>query len=106
MSTEIDWPAAMTMQMSAEYNAPFWENEDADITAYGHWDRDKLIEKIREYDQYLSGEEPIGDYSDANLQMRYRWVVPEGDLEDETLRLRYVDEGTAGAFAVTTVVRF
>jgi hypothetical protein len=98
---KIDWKSVMTMQMDQHYVAPFWEDEDARITAYGHWDEEELAIEVQKYDEFCCCE-PCALHPASDI--KHKWVLPVGEPDtNEEGELRLVDEGTPGAIPVTTI---
>ena len=79
---------------------PFVEDEDCNITGYGHQDKAEFARLVNEYDAVCGNEMPGGEeYDDSDVA--HDWVVLNGD--GESLRYRDVSESTPGAFPVTTM---
>lgn len=78
---------------------PFIEDENANITGYGHQDRASFAEEINRYDSHL--DETFDDEAGWTADdISHGWVsIDPGD--QETLRL--ATENTYGAIPVTTL---
>lgn len=91
-----DWAAALTTEYGDGVPTfPFVEDENANITGFGHQDRIAFAAEVNRYDEVTAGEESDWTGEDIN----HAWVFPEPDGE----RLRVVTSTTVGAIPVTTL---
>lgn len=98
----IDWSIELTMQWGDGHTFPFVEDENANITGYGHRDRDWFAAQVNRYDAVCNGgpfpesEQWTADYID------HKWAVPDHDPNGEWI-LRPCALGTPGAVPITTL---
>lgn len=87
------------MQMTEDYRAPFWESEQACITAYGHVDKAELARQVQEYDRHVGAD-------DTDLvpveSIQHVWLRMEDPTDEESLMHRCQPEDP-GAFPATTI---
>lgn len=77
---------------------PFVEDEDGNLTGYGHQDKTVFAESVATYDESM-GWEPEGVGTSAD-DVTHQWVRFQ-DGSDELLQ--ECDQADAGAFPVTAV---
>lgn len=115
MKTEelTDW---FTTQWDDSTTFPFVEDENCNITGYGHQDKAMFAAEVNRYDEVCNGEPwPEGDEWTADY-IGHRWAVmdPDGDrfwvnvpASDERvehlLPPGIVTAATPGAFPITTL---
>lgn len=80
---------------------PFVEDENCNITGYGHQDKAKFADEVNRYDRVCSdgiANRPLNDEDEWTAEhISHVWVVIGEDGES----LRRADETTPGAFPVT-----
>ena len=89
-----------TSYWDTDHTFPFYEDENADITGYGHQDKDEFAAAVNEYDR-LCNEGcafPDDEQWDAD-DIGHGWAVV--DFEREVLTL--CDAATPGAVPITTL---
>ena len=89
-----------TMHYDADNTFPFYEDENADITGYGHQDPDEFAAEVNRYDTLCNGEPHPLDEQWSGEHVAHRWAVID-DADDEMLHV--VPQGTPGAFPITTL---
>lgn len=78
---------------------PFIEDENGNITGYGHQDKATFAAEINRYDEYCNGG-PIQNYEQwEESYISHQWVVVDASVE---LLISAFPEDT-GAFPVTTL---
>lgn len=77
----------------------FVEDENAQITGWGHQDKDAFAAELNRYEQVAGGWEYNADEAWTADDIDHKWVVANDD--GETVRVCSSD--TPGAFPVTTV---
>ena len=87
-----------TMWLDNAHWLPFIEHESADITGPGWQDPEVFAAMVNAYDRKCGWESE----TTAN-DVTHKYVVVAGKVEDESLRLYPVPEGTPGAVPVTTI---
>ena len=96
---QVDWQEALSMRWTDDTWYPFVEDEDANITGYGHQDKAAFAAAVNAYDADCNGG-PIPDADQWTPdQFEHKWVTPDESGE----RLKAVPEGTPGAIPVTTL---
>lgn len=100
----------LSMQWDAETKFPFAENEDANITGYGHQDKAQFAAEINRYDKVCNGgewDEPGWEATDIGHKYAVRiseelctaWLP----LDDPHVQDEPVGPDTPGAFPITTL---
>lgn len=78
---------------------PFTEDENGNITGYGHQDKAKFVAEIERYDEYCN-DEPIKSYEQwKESDISHQWVVV--DANGELFIPAFPED--AGAIPVTTL---
>jgi hypothetical protein len=97
--TENDWQSLLSMVWTGDTTYPFMEDENANITGYGHQDKAAFASAVNAYDEDCNGG-PIPEEDQWSADsIAHQWVLPDADDE----RLHPVVEGTPDAIAVTTL---
>lgn len=96
-TTETDW----TMQLSEGGEVyPFVESDNADITGLGHQDKAEFAAAVNRYDAECNGDDWVDEADPWTADyVGHAWVLVDRAAET----LYWVDEGTPGATAVTTL---
>lgn len=84
---------------SDEVTYPFVEDENANVTGYGHQDKAAFAEALNAYDIACNGEPFSEDDLHTAGDVAHLWVIDDADHE----RLTVVQAETPGAEPVTTV---
>lgn len=94
-----DWQGLLSMRWTGDTTYPFVEDENANITGYGHQDKGAFAAAVNAYDEDCNGG-PIPEEDQWTADsIAHQWVRPDDDGE----RLRPVAEGTPDAIPVTTL---
>jgi hypothetical protein len=95
-----------TTQWDETTSFPFIEDENANITGYGHQDPDAFAAEVNRYDEVCNDGAPFSeDEQWSGAHVGHRWAVLDQDGE----RLWTEHEGqpvtasTPGAFPITTL---
>lgn len=87
----------MSLDVGAEGGAfPFCEDEDANLTGYGHQDRATFAAEVMRFDIEVGGFD-AAELPDWTDDIAHRWVTIDGEM------LTICPEGTPGAISVTTL---
>lgn len=86
---------------------PFVESENAQIMAYGHWDKEDFANLVLEYDESCN---PGGAEKHAPEDIEHRWAVhivsPHGGDEDGWyVSWGGIEESTPKSFPMTIICR-
>lgn len=100
-TTAFDWATDLTTDWTEGVpKFPFVEDENANITGYGHQDKATFAAELNRYDAVTSGDElPEDEIGWTADDIAHNWVVPNDD--NETLRV--VTSTTVCAIPVTTL---
>lgn len=93
--------ADLTMQWDEDNTFPFVEDENANITGYGHQDPAAFAAEVNRYDKITSGEAYPEDERWGAEHIGHRWAVANPD--GESLTVKNVTAETPGAFPITTL---
>lgn len=99
MSETNTLPSEWTMRYDDEHVFPFVDDENGNITGYGHQDRAAFAAAINEYDALCSGFEVLEGDTWTAADVVHRWVAVDADGE----RLRPCGPGTPDAIPVTAL---
>lgn len=99
--TEGQWREALTSDMGDDGTYPFAEDDNCNITGYGHQDPATFAEHVNRFDITVGGVDPDDATFDAG-DVVHRWVESIVDEHGQDW-CRAVPEGTPGAFPVTTL---
>lgn len=95
----IDWPADLTTRLE-ELTFPFTEDEDANLTGYGHQDKAEFADHVNRYDAALAGvDEVVEDDRFEADHITHLWVTHNDLTEAFTI----ATPDTPGAIPVTTL---
>ena len=95
-----DLREAFSTQYDDEHLFPFVEDENCNITGYGHQDKAEFAAAINRYDEVCNGEPyPEDEQFDASF-IGHAWVTIDPS-DDE--RLHVCTAGAEGAIPVTTM---
>ena len=98
MSETETLPSEWTTQHDDEYAFPFVEDENGNVTGYGHQDRAAFAAAINEYDAVCGLDVPEDErWTDEHIG--HTWVTFDADRET----LHPSQEGAPGAIPVTTL---
>lgn len=95
----VDWQDALSMKWTGNTTFPFVEDENANITGYGHQDKAAFAAAVNAYDADCNGGPIPEDDQWTADSIAHVWALPDADGE----RLHPVAEGTPGAIAVTAL---
>lgn len=96
VANPIDW----TMEYAEGVPVfPFVEDENCNITGYGHQDPEAFAAEVNRYDEVANGYAADEDDLWTADDISHHWVLVEKDGE----RLRPVAEGTPDAIPVTAL---
>lgn len=99
--TTIELPFELTMEYAEGVPTfPFVEDENCNITGYGHQDKAAFAAEVNRYDVVASGE-PLPDWTHkwSAVDITHHWVT----LQTARELLLPVPEDTEGAIPVTTL---
>lgn len=99
--TAIDWSTDLTTQLEEGGETyPFTEDENGNVTGYGHQDKAAFAAAINRYDEEATGE-PLADPDDAweADDINHQWVT----FDDRTELFTVATQDAPGAFAITTL---
>lgn len=89
----------MTTKLDSIHTFPFIEDEQANITGYGHQDKTVFVQKVNEYDE-ICADEIIPDIDKFSAdQIRHKWVTIDANNE----RFTECNADTPGSIPVTTL---
>lgn len=88
-----------SMQYDADNWFPFVEDENCNITGYGHQDKAEFAAAINRYDEVCSGESYPEDEQWDEGSIGHGWVTVDADGE----RLHPCPKDTEGAIPVTSM---
>ncbi|WP_418061748.1 hypothetical protein [Pimelobacter simplex] len=101
MPDQIDWKTALTLDFAEGVPTfPFTEDENCNITGYGHQDKATFAAEVNRYDQAADPDGYSPEDAWAADDIAHQWVV-QHPTDDE--RLVPVSEGTEGAVPVTAL---
>lgn len=92
-------PSWFETRYDDEHWFPFVEDENCNITGYGHRNRADFAAAVNAYDAVCMGEPIAEDDQWQPDVIGHAWVLVDADGE----RLNHVAEGTPGAVPVTTL---
>lgn len=99
-TAEFNWATDLTMDYAEGVERfPFTEDENGNITGYGHQDKATFAAEVNRYDEAANGYPLDEDDQWTADHVYHDWVLLNED--DETLRA--VTSTTAGAIPVTTL---
>ena len=97
----IDWPTGLTMQGAVGGEIfPFVEDENCNVTGYGHQDKNAFAEALNRYDEEATGETLAENDRWTADDITHTWAV-EDPTDDE--RLIPTHPTTPGAMPLTTL---
>lgn len=104
MSARIDWAAEFTTDMGVDGVFPFVEDEQANITGFGHQSRAVFAAAVNRYDELGNGA-PLADEDQWTADdITHRWAKPLQDVNaGDDWRLMSVPKGAPDAIPVTTL---
>jgi len=98
-----DWKKELRMPMTVEF--PFVEDENCNITGYGHQDKRQFARYLTAYDFLVGGIDPdyVGHWTEHDV--KHQWVVPDPEDDERLVRVPFgVDSvDVPDAIPVTTV---
>lgn len=100
-ATTIDLQAELTLRYDDEHTFPFVEDENANITGYGHQDKAAFADQVNRYDEVCGGGVDPEDRWTAE-DITHLWAELR-EHADGDWRLHKVPAGTPGAVPVTTL---
>lgn len=94
-----------TTLWDANTAVPFIEDENCNITGYGHRDKELFAEQVNAYDTLCNGEPDAEAEQWTADDIGHRWAVMDGNEERFWVRLdgEPVTADTPGAFPITTL---
>jgi len=99
MSTEItDWVMRWDSQSEP---FPFFEDENANITGYGHQDKARFAAEINRYDALCNGKSMADDEQWTEHDITHKWVVERGEYLATEVDGEPVNAATPGAIPIT-----
>jgi len=98
--TVVD-PGSFTLVYDAAHTFPFCEDEDGNITGYGHQDAAEFAQQVNLYDTLANGTQASDDDLWQADDVGYSWVLLHED--NERLIVAGVTSETPGAFEVMTL---
>lgn len=98
-----DWKKELQMPMTVVF--PFVEDENCNITGYGHQDKEQFAWYLTAYDVLVGGLDPDRDGIWTADDVCHSWVVPDPEDDERLVRVPLgVDEfDVPDAIPVTTV---
>lgn len=88
----------LMMQWDDDTRFPFVEDENCNITGYGHQDKATFAAEVNRYDDACGNNVPEASRV-AESDISHQWAI----LSDDGEHLHVVPESTAGAHPVTTL---
>lgn len=83
-----DWATELTMDWGADGTFPFVEDENGNITGYGHYDKAEFAAEINRYDAACNGDPFPEDEQWTAQHITHQWAVPTYNEYGEWLLLR------------------
>ena len=80
---------------------PFVEDQNANITGYGHTNKAEFAAAVDRYDEVCNGEPSAESDQWTADAIGHKWALLLPD--DEYFTTRGIDESTPGAFPITTL---
>ena len=90
----------LVMEWDAETTFPFTEDENANITGFGHQDPHHFAAAVNRYDEIANGEPYPEDEQWTADHIYHRWLTLDPDNDE---RFIPCEATTAGALPVTTL---
>lgn len=97
--TETELREAFSLQYDSEQKFPFTEDENCNITGYGHQNKTEFAAAINRYDEVCNGEPFPEDEQFEDGDIGHAWVTIDADGE----HLHACTSDTPGAIPVTTM---
>lgn len=100
---EINWEDELRMRYDEDHWFPFVEDENCNITGYGHQDEGEFAAAVNRYDEYATGEAFPQDEQWTADDINHQWATPTFDKQGEWLLHPYAAGNAPGAIPITTL---